>query len=325
MRDVTRPEPGSGEVVVKVHNCGVCGSDLHYYHGGLPVPGVCPGHEISGEVADVGSGVTGVRAGDRVAVEPLITCGSCAACRRGDYQLCVQLQILGTHADGGFAEYLRVPSYSVFTVPPDLDWPVAALTEPTAVCVHAVRLAGVQLGDRVLVLGAGTIGLLSALAARAAGASEVLITARHPHQRELAQYLGARAFAESQADELTSYAFEHPVDAVVETVGGTADTLNQAMMYVRPGGTISVLGVFTEAVSFRALFLVLKEPRIIGSLTYGRTGCRADFDVAIEVLRQHRHEVAPMITHQFPLADISAAFHTASDKTQRSVKVSITP
>src|SRR5437867_2198059 len=258
LREAPRPTPGPGQVLVRIRSCGICGSDLHYYHGGLPVPPVCPGHEISGEVAEVAAGVDAVRPGDRVTVEPLITCHRCPACRVGDYQLCRNLQLLGIHADGGFAEYRCVPAYAVFKLPDAMDLTVAALTEPTAVCVHAVRLAGVRLGDRVVVLGAGTIGLLAALAARAAGAAEVLVTARHPHQHEAATRLGARPFSDADDGMLTDYTSGHPVDVVIETVGGSADTLNQALFHVRPAGTVSVLGVFTAPVSMNGLILVVK-------------------------------------------------------------------
>ncbi len=319
-----RPEPGPGQVVVRVRNCGICGSDLHYWHGGFPVPVVCPGHEISGEVADVGAGVGRLKAGDRVAVEPLISCGHCTACRIGEYQLCRDYKILGTHADGGFAEYLLMPESALFVLPPSLDWATAALTEPLAVGVHAVRLANIRLGDRVLVLGAGTIGLLAALAAVEAGAAEVLITARHPHQRAAAERLGARVFGEGR-DELSAYAFENPIDVSIETVGGEADTLNQALFSTRAGGTVAMLGVFTGSPHISTLVLMLKEIRLVGSMMYGRSGARADFDVAVELLRKRADDVAALITHRLPLAEIQQAYRVAADKAQRSIKVTIAP
>ncbi len=324
LRQIARPEPIPGRVLVKVRNCGICGSDLHWYGGGFPVPAVCPGHEISGEVAEVGAGVEGFAPGDRVAVEPAITCGRCPACRAGDYEICADFKILGTHDAGGFAEYLAMPAYALFKLPDDLDWPTAALTEPLAVGVHGVRLGTVRLGDRVLVLGAGTIGLLTALAARAAGAAEVLITARHPHQRQAAERFGARPFSDG-GDDLQAYAFEHPIDVTVETVGGTADTLNQAIFCTRPGGRVVVLGAFTCQPQINALVLMLKEIRLIGSLMYGRNGARADFDVALEVLRQNRDAAAALITHRLPLRRIDEGFRTAADKKEQSIKVTIEP
>jgi L-iditol 2-dehydrogenase len=322
LREMPRPTPGPGRVVVKVHNCGVCGSDLHYFTGGLPAPSVCPGHEISGEVAEVGAAVSAFAPGDRVAVEPAITCGRCPNCRVGDYQLCREFKVLGTHVPGGFAEYLEMPAYALFKLPAEVGWAVAALTEPLAVGVHAVRLGNVRLGDRVLVLGAGTIGLLAALAAREAGAAEVLITARHPHQRAAAESLGVEPFSEG-GDELGAYVFDNPVDVTIETVGGSADTLNQGIFSTRPGGSVVVLGVFTGQPQINAIALMLKEIRLIGSIMYGRHGRRADFDVAIEVLRRHHEGLAGLITHHFPLARIADGYRTAADKHQKSIKVTI--
>jgi 2-desacetyl-2-hydroxyethyl bacteriochlorophyllide A dehydrogenase len=324
LREIPRPEPAPGHVVVEVHNCGICGSDLHYYHGHLPPSAVCPGHEISGEVAAVGTGVDDFTPGDRVAIEPVITCRRCPGCRAGDYQLCRDFKILGTHAGGGFAEYVGMPAYALFKLPADLDWATAALTEPLAVGVHGVRLGNVRLGDRVLVLGAGTIGLLAALAARAAGAAEVLITARHPHQRQAAERIGARPFAEG-GDELQAYAFDHAVDVTIETVGGEADTLNEALYCTRPGGSVVVLGVFTGQPRINALVALLKEIRLIGSIMYGRHGARADFDVALEVLRQNREAAATLITHRLPLPRIGDGFRIAADKREKSIKVTIEP
>ena len=323
---MAQPVPGADEAIVKVRNCGICGSDLHWYQGGFPPPAVCPGHEISGEVVEVGAAVQRVQPGDRVAVEPLVVCGECHACRTGELQLCRKLRILGTMADGGFADYVRAPADALFRLPAEVDWELGAMTEPLAVCVHAVRLADVRLGDRVLVLGAGTIGLLSVVAARAAGAGEVLVTARHPHQYAAAMQLGARPFA-ATADgnaELREYARANPIDAVVETVGGSADTLNDAVHLVRAGGTVSVLGMFMAPISLNGLLLMMKEVRIVGSLTYSRAGHRADFDVALDLLVSQRDRLRPLITQRYPLDRIGDAFAVAADKKSGAIKVTIT-
>ena len=325
LRDVAQPSPQAGEAVVKVRSCGICGSDLHFFHGGFPPPPVCPGHEISGEVAAVGDGVRSIHAGDRVAIEPLVVCHECWACRTGEYQLCRHLRILGTMLDGGMAEYVRVPASALFTLPPAVDFEVGALAEPLAVTVHALRLANVRLGDRVLVLGAGTIGLLSVAAAKAAGAGEVWITARHAHQSAAAVALGAtRVFSGvDAADDLSAQARQQSVDVVVETVGGTADTINDGVHLVRPGGSIVVLGVFTTMPSLNTLSLITKEVRIIGSLTYGRPGPRADFDVALALLADQPERFRRLITHRFPLAEITQGFAAAADKRSGSIKVAI--
>ena len=326
LREVPTPAPQAGEALVRVRNCGVCGSDLHWFSGGFPPPPVCPGHEISGEVVDIGAGVTELAAGTRGAVEPMARCGRCAYCRNGNYQLCPEFQIFGTHRDGGFAEHVLVPAYALFPLPAALDFEVGALTEPLAVCVHGVRLGGVAIGDRVLVLGAGTIGLLSVLAARAAGATEVGITARHPHQGTMAKRLGATHVFSTTGEgtgQLNEWQSDCPIDAVIETVGGTAETLMDAVGAVRRGGTVVVLGVYTSAPSFPALAMVIKEVRLVGSLTYGRAGVKADFDIALQILAANAPLAQEVITHRYPLAEIQSALEAAADKRSGAIKVTV--
>ncbi len=328
VREVPRPDPAPGEVVVRVRACGICGSDLHWYGGGAPAPRVCPGHEIAGEVAACGAGVAGVRAGDRVAIEPLLTCGTCRYCRAGQRQLCVRLRIAGMHRPGGLAEFVAVPAETLFAVPDALDWPQAALAEPTAVAVHAVRLAAVSAGQRVLVLGAGSIGLLALIAARAAGAAEVWITARHPHQAALASRFGAARVFAADADgsaALGAASGEADIDVVLETVGGTAATLTDAVRCVRPGGTVVVLGVFTAAPTLPATLLLVKEVRLVGAMTYDRTEAEPDFACALRLLVEERERLAPLITHRVPLDRAADAFATAADKRAGAVKVCVIP
>lgn len=323
----TRPAPAAGDIIVQVRACGICGSDLHFFAGTFPLPFACPGHEISGEVVELGSGVRGVAVGDRVAIEPLLRCGQCWACAVGNYQLCQQVRLLGMTDDGGFADYVCTPAYTAFRLPADLPFDVGALTEPMAVAVHGIRLGTIRMGDRVAILGTGTIGLLAILAATAAGASDVIVTARHPHQAAAARSLGAtRIFSTDQAgrSELAQFAAAHPLDAVIETVGGEADTLGEAMDIVRKGGTIVILGIFTKPPTLDPFQLAIKEPRLIGSLTYGRADARADFDVAIDILHRQLDRTRGLITHRFDLDAIGTAFATAADKRQGTIKVTIT-
>jgi 2-desacetyl-2-hydroxyethyl bacteriochlorophyllide A dehydrogenase len=327
VEETARPEPGAGDVVVRVRSCGICGSDLHWYHGEMMQPVDCPGHEIAGEVAEVGAGVTSLRAGDAVAVEGVSCCGVCRYCASGDYQLCTMMGIVGMTIPGGFAEYLQIPARHCFPVPAGVDFPTAALTEPLAVAVHGVRLARLEIGQRVLVLGAGTIGLMAILAARAGGAGEILATARRPQQREAALALGAdRVFDSADETALLGEAIAGPVDVVIETVGGRADTLDTAVATARPGGAICLLGAFTGNPSFPALFILAKELKILGSKVYGRAGARAEYDIALDILQRQGKAIAErLITHRFPLDDIARAFEVASDKTTGSIKVTIAP
>jgi threonine dehydrogenase-like Zn-dependent dehydrogenase len=291
----------------------------------MMVPQVCPGHEIAGEVAGVGAGVTGLREGDRVALEGVTACGECRYCRAGDYHHCPAIGLIGITIPGGFADYLTTSARHCFPVPAGVEFAAAALSEPLAVAVHGVRIAGLAIGERVLVLGAGTIGLMAVVAARAGGAGEIVVTARRPQQRAAALALGADRVLD-EAEALDANPLEAPVDLVVETVGGTADTLDQAVAAVRPGGTVSILGVYTTAPRFPAIQVLAKELRLLGSFVYSRAGARADFEIVQDLLARRGAELArTIVTHRVPLDDIAAGFRTAADKTTGSIKVTIEP
>jgi threonine dehydrogenase-like Zn-dependent dehydrogenase len=272
--------------------------------------------------------VNGFAKGDRVAIEPLRTCGACDECLAGQPVRCRELKILGIHCGGGLAEFVSVQSHRAFRVPADLDPRVAALAEPMAVVVHGLRRGGLCAGQRVLVLGAGSIGLLTALAARELGAGEVFVTARHPHQAELAYALGAaRVLRESEADEhgLRSLAHDLPIDLVVETIGGRADTLRLAVHAIRPGGIVCVLGLFLTPVTLDPLPLLLKEASLIWSNCYARAPGEPDFARATRLVASHRGRLADVVTHTVPLDQVARGFALASDKKSGAVKVSVLP
>jgi 2-desacetyl-2-hydroxyethyl bacteriochlorophyllide A dehydrogenase len=326
VEEVERPEPGPGDVVVAVRTCGICGSDLHWYHDQMMIPSVCPGHEIAGDVAMVGAGVAGLREGDRIALEGIASCGECRYCRAGSYHHCPMIGIVGMTIPGGYAQYVKMPARHCFAVG-DLDYARAALAEPLGVAVHGVRISGLRIGERVLVLGAGTIGLMAIVAARAGGAGEILATARRPQQQAAALALGAdRVFDDRDDAALVEAASESPVDLVIESVGGTANTLDTAVTACRPGGTVCLLGVYTGSVAFPAIFTVVKELTIRGSMVYSRAGARADFDVVVDLLRRQGARIGEaLLTHRYPLGAIDDAFRTAADKTSGSIKVTILP
>jgi len=327
VESVPVPEPGPGEVRVRVEACGLCGTDLHLIAGGL-TPGHTPGHEIAGRVDALGAGVAGVAVGDRVAVEPLLTCGTCEPCRSGRDSICPQLRLLGVHVAGGFAEHVIVPARRLFPVPPDLDPRLAALAEPVAVVVHGLRRGGFAAHQRVLVLGAGAIGLLTVLAARAAGAQEVLLTARHAHQAALGRDFGAtRVLSESEANVrgLMQLGRTTPADLVVETIGGRADALRGAAWALAPGGTISVLGVFTAPITLDAYPLLVKEGNLAWSNCYARERGRADFEDAVRLVDAERERLSWLLTHAVPLDRIGDAFALASDKKAGAVKITVLP
>src|SRR5512142_2221847 len=173
--DLPKPEPGPGEVLVRMAFAGVCGSDVTIYTGKHKrvKPPITFGHELSGEIAKVGERVEGLSSGDRVVIEPLVPCGHCYACRAGTYNVCRNLRHLGIDVPGMFAEYVLAAADKVYKLPQSVSLKAGALVEPTAVAVHAVRRAGVKLGDRVVVLGGGPIGLLCAQVARVASSAPV--------------------------------------------------------------------------------------------------------------------------------------------------------
>jgi len=322
--DRPAPEPKPGWVRLAVSSVGICGTDLHFFRGGFPSPaGLLPGHEVGGTVDVVGDGVE-LAAGTAVAVEPLSTCGSCPMCLNGDYNRCPKRMLFGVTGRGGMAESMTAPITSMHPLPSGLDGADGALVEPLAVCVRGTRLAGVGLGDRVVILGAGTIGLLSVLTARAAGATEVVITARHPHQREAALAFGADTVFGS-ADEAATAVGPLWADVVLETVGGRADTLRDSVALARPGGTIGMLGVFEADAAIPGLDFSTKELTMVGSNCYARAGMRTDFAVAVDLLARQPDAVRSIVTHRFGLDQVNEAFNAAADKSSKSIKVEIQP
>ncbi len=324
-----RPEPAAGEALVRVRSVGVCGSDLHFFRGEFPLPaGFCLGHEVSGAVEALGEGVTGFSKGDAVALELFTVCRACPQCRSGNYHLCRHRKASGIDQPGGLREYMAVPAYDLYKLPDGVDCELGALVEPLAVNVHGLKISGMQYGHRIVILGAGTIGLMGIAAAKAMGASHIAVSARHPHQRSMAQALGADAIYDATPEGAQQMARSGPAagaDVVVETVGGSADTLAQALTLVAPGGRVCMLGVFTAPVQIHPLLLTLREATIIGSNCYNRSGPKSDYEIAIEIMRREGVTLRQMITHRFPLASVAEAYAAADDKKSGAIKVMISP
>ena len=324
-REAKAEDPGPGQVRVRVERCGICGSDLHCFRGHAPQPAACPGHEMSGVVEALGRGVTAVREGDRVAVEPALRCGTCSACRSGDYHLCARLALCGVTAPGGMASSLVVPDYTLFPLPASVDFALGALAEPVAVAMHAARLGGVREGSRVLVLGTGTIGLAAVCAARHLGAAHVAVTARHPQQRELAAQLGADLVLDPDEAGDARIGGQRP-DVAIETVGGRAPTVGDGVRAVARAGTVVMVGLFEETPAFDPGLLLAKEVRLVGSMIYNRpAGARADFELALDCLAARSESLRALVTHTFALHDVQRAFDTAADKASGAVKVMLAP
>ena len=314
------PEPAGGAVLVAVESCGICGSDLHWYRGEGEPRTVCPGHEIVGRVHGTPPEDSGLHTGDRVAAEGIHSCGHCPACERGDRQLCPEMEILGLHRPGGFAEFVVVHPRHLHPLAESISPEAATLIEPLAVALHALRIAGGAKDQNVLVLGAGSIGLLLASAARLDGAAQTAITARRPHQRSAAEILGI------ERTHAPGYA-PGGWDIVFETVGsGSGDTLNEALRCVRPGGCVVLLGLFHEQPRIDALALMSKEIRLHGANCYGHGTEASDFGRAAQLLVDYGDQLADaLVTHTFSLADFPSALATAAQKTSGSIKVRVRP
>jgi len=326
LREVPVPRPGSGEVLLEVRACGICGSDLHQFAGRWPQPAFVPGHEISGEIIALGDGVSGWSVGDRVCVEPFLYCGACRYCMAGRYYQCPEMGFLTLTTDGGFAEKMSCPAYTLYRLPDNVDFTTGALAEPLAVGVHAVRIVGVNGADEVLVLGAGTIGLMTAAAAQAFGARQVAITARHEYQAEAARGLGLETVLSTDADvlrEQVTALFPDGPSVVFETVGSAHGTFQQAVDLAGKLARVALLGGNTGPVErFDFSALPTKELTLYAPLAYAQLGTRRDFEVALDLLAATPQRFARLITHRFGLADIQQAFALACDKARsHAVKV----
>jgi 2-desacetyl-2-hydroxyethyl bacteriochlorophyllide A dehydrogenase len=323
IRHTASPTPGAGQVLIRMSVVGICGSDVHAFHGRhpfVPLP-YHPGHEVAGRVEAAGPGV-GLPLGTRVVIEPILACGSCKYCLDGRYNLCATMTFFGcTAPTGGLADLFVVPADRVVPIPEQLSDLQAALIEPLSTPIHAVRLAGPDLtGKTVAILGAGTIGLLTLAAARHAGATRIAVTDTLAAKRDLAGRLGADCVHDAGAPGLT--------DAIRADLGTSADvvfdcvstqqTIDQAIAIALKGGTVVVVGVPAAPVVVPLPEIQDLQVRIQGSATYTRD----DFRRAIAMLEAGLVSPDDLVTARYPLTQVAAAFDEASSG--RQVKVVVT-
>jgi L-iditol 2-dehydrogenase len=314
MVDLPDPSPGEGEVLVRVRSVGVCGSDIHYYKHGRIGPTqvvtepIVLGHEPAGEIAAVGPGVTRVREGDRVAIEPAVSCGHCPRCIEGRQNLCPDVVFLGTPPyHGAYREYLVLPEANVERIPDTMDFDTAALLEPLAIGLHAANLAGVQPGDRVGIFGAGPIGLCTLLGALARGAAEVMITDRIEPRLAMARRLGAthtvnidREPAIETARALTAAL---GLDCTLEAAGDP-EALNDAAECVRRGGRMAIVGIPSGDTVTLPIHTIRRAELTIRNV---RRSNRL-LERSIDLVASGRMDVAPLATHRYTLDTVEDAF-----------------
>ena len=328
IREVPMPVPGPRDAIVRVRFVGICGSDLLNY-GVNVTPETYPGgHEVAGEIVEVGEAVDAAMVGERFAIEVVghgRACAACWYCRMGQYRNCINKV---ADEGGGFAQYLKRRAFGCYPLPDSLSWEEGALVEPLAVSVHGLRRGRMSGGETVVVLGAGNIGLTAVAAARALGAGKVFATARHEHQAAMAKVLGADDVLPPDGPSLREAVAEvtdgRGADLTVETIGGHSDaTLKQALEVTRVEGRIVILGGFRVPITIDWFDPLFNEQSIIFSTCYSLMNGRHDFEVAIDLMASGRVELKQMVTHVFPLEEVQRAFDTAYKKSTGSIKVQV--
>ncbi|RPI11507.1 MAG: L-idonate 5-dehydrogenase [Zetaproteobacteria bacterium] len=330
VENVPEPVPGRGEVLLKLGAGGICGSDLHYFlHGRIGSfiirEPLIPGHEISGTVAGVGSGVTRVKEGDTVAINPSHACGTCKACRAGRENLCSSMRFLGSasvfpHVQGMFREYFVMGERQCYPIAAAVTAGELAFAEPLSVALHAVNRAGSVLGKSVLVTGSGPIGCLIVVAARLAGATHITVTDVVDRPLETAKALGAdrciRADRLPDGAGALAEAAGEP-DIAFEVSGSPAALAACLATTVRGGRIVQVATLPAEGVKLLANQIMAREIDYVGTFRFG-----VEFEWAIRYLTDRRVDVKPLLSAQYPLEEAEAAFRLASDKS-RSIKVQV--
>ena len=326
IEEVDIPAPKPGYVLLEMKTCGICGSDLHSYFGHWGQSATASGHEGSGVVVECGEGVTNVKVGDRVCAECFSHCGKCRFCKIGDYNLCENKGGTSGGNHSGFAQYIIAHSSSLFHLPGDLSFEDGAMIEPLAVSYRAFRRSEADYQDTVLVIGSGTIGLLAMAAAKVSGVRRLIACARYDHQADMAEKLGAdnvlRAPEQNVKNEVQKLTDGLGADAVIETtasVGGFSDALSA----VRRSGTIVLVGGYHKPLEIHLGRIVNSEINVTGSLCYGYSGMKKDFEWSTDLISSKKIPVSKLITHKFPIDDIQKAFDVAADKKMGSIKVQV--
>lgn len=312
--------PKRKEVLIKVLVAGICGSDLHAYRGTQPFisyPRVL-GHEIAGEIAEIGEDVKGRRKGDLVTVDPVFSCGKCYACRVGRRNCCRDVKVLGVHVDGGFSEYITVPSNIVYEAPQGIPPEILALTEPLSIGAQANNRGDVSGGDTVAILGAGTIGLASLLIAKTKDC-KVIVADLIPSRLKLAKELGADRIVNVREEDLmgviTEFTKEDGASVVIEATG-SPQAVEDSIRIVSPAGRIVILGLTNKSVSISPVELIRKELDFRGSRLNNKL-----FPYTLGLLSSMEDKVRRLITHRFHIKDINAAFELLDKHSEKVIKV----
>jgi 2-desacetyl-2-hydroxyethyl bacteriochlorophyllide A dehydrogenase len=300
--DVT---PAAGEVLIRVRACGICGSDVHGYLGitGRRIPPMVMGHEFSGEVAEVGAGVTGIRVGDRVAPYPVIFCGDCGPCRQGNVHVCLHKKALGVlECNGAMAEYVALPAKLLFKLADTVSYEVGSMMEPLAVSYRGVNHAGDLTGKNVLIVGAGTIGLLAMALVKMRNPASIFVSDLSDTRLGVAKKMGAdytvNPSSGNVSDVISRGTGGAGVDVAFEAVGATP-TVQQAMAALRVGGTAVWIGNSAKTVTVNMQEIVTRELCIFGTFLY----TFKEFGDVVDLLNSGKLNVEPMISLRAPMME----------------------
>lgn len=325
--EVEKPEPKPGEILIKVKKMGICGSDIHAFHGQhptMPAP-VVMGHEFSGEIAELGEGVKNFVVGDRVTVRPQVTCGKCYHCRTGNENVCHELKVIGCNikVPGGAQQYVSIPERLVFKLPDTMNYDDGAMVEPVAVGVAAVRTFSMDVkGKNILVLGAGTIGNLVAQSAKAMGASSVTITDICDEKLEIAKKCGidhtVNTLKEDLKVKLEEFYGVDGLDGALECVGSEI-TANQAIHVCRKESEIIIVGIYAKDPAIHMIDVQEKELHLSGVLMYSEE----EFKTAMEFIRTGKVNLEPLKTKHFSYKEYPYAFQYIAEHAKTSMKVLI--
>ena len=313
-RQVECPKTLPDEVLIEIKRIGICGSDIHVYHGRHPYTSypIVQGHEVSGLIAEIGRNVSGFTKGEQVVFMPQIFCGTCFPCRNHMEHICDDLKVMGFQSNGAAQEYFALPTSKILKVPSTISLDQAAMIEPIAVAVHALSRFGDVRGKKVIVLGAGTIGNLVAQAALALGASKVLITDISEYKLTKARACGISYVINSTkvnlGDEIVKQFGPDKADVILECVG-IQDTIHQAVENARKGSVIVIVGVFGKTPAVDLGLVQDRELILAGTLMY----TKKDYECAIRLVEQGLLNLDAMITHRFPFSAYPEAYRAIDE------------
>ena len=325
IKEIPVPKPSEKEVLVKIEYCGICGSDVHYYEYGRVADYVVEGdfilgHEVAGTVVEVGSQVKSLKVGDRVALEPGIGCGKCEQCKEGKYNLCKDVIFFATPpVQGALKDYVVHPEDMCFKLPDNVSTKEGALVEPPSVGLHACRQGGVTLGNSVVILGAGCIGLCTLLSAKAFGASEIIVVDLFEKRLEFAKKMGATHVINGKEEDVIARVNEllrgKGADVVLETAGAPK-TIYQTSLFAKPGGTVVLVGIAVQNdLQYNFGQVMSKELTIKSVFRY-----RNLYPTAIAAISSGTIDVNQIVTHEFNFEDTKLAFDTVIADAENVVK-----